>query len=159
MIEYIKGDVTLADEFVILQGCNAQGKMNSGVAKAIRDKWPEVFAQYDFTATTLGLALGDIHPCFVYHVDRFNRERFPTKVIINGITQQYYGRDPNVVYVDYNAIRYVLHYTKELLVKMGQTSIAMPKIGAGLGNGDWNRIETIIDQIMPDIWVKIYVPE
>ena len=25
---------------------NCQGKMNSGVAKIIRDKWPEVYTQY-----------------------------------------------------------------------------------------------------------------
>lgn len=160
MIEYIKGDVTLAPEFVILQGCNAQGKMNSGVAKAIRDKWPEVFAQYAFEADTQGLVLGEIYPCFVrgYNQDGWSAWHAPDKVIINGITQRYYGRDPNVVYVDYDAIAMVLFHTKNLLEKMRQPYLAMPKLGSGLGGGSWERIESIINRALPDYWVKVYVP-
>lgn len=159
MIEYIKGDVTLAPEFVILQGCNAQGKMNSGVAKAIRAKWPEVFYQYSMEHEAFGLALGDIHPCFVRHRETTFNNQYITKVIVNAITQRFYGRDPNVVYVDYGAIDLALMETVDLLDHLSQTTIAMPKIGAGLGNGDWDRIEGLIKKRMPDIWVKIYVPE
>lgn len=159
MIEYIKGDVTLAPEFVILQGCNAQGKMNSGVAKAIRDKWPEVFYQYSMEHDMNGLRLGDIYPCFVRTRQPYIQSEYVDKVIVNGITQKYYGRDVNVVYVDYSAIRSVLYETKDLLETMNQTKIAMPKIGAGLGNGDWSKIEAMIEEVLPDFWVKIYVPE
>lgn len=159
MIEYIKGDVTEAEEFVILQGCNAQGAMNSGVAKAIRDKWPEVFAQYRFEYETRGLWVGDIHPCFVRNRRLDCRLEYVEKVIINGITQRYYGTDPNVVYVDYIAIECVLRDTRELLENMNQHTFATVKIGAGLGNGDWNKIEALIDKVFPDFWVKIYVPE
>lgn len=159
MIEYIKGDVTEAKEFVILQGCNAQGKMQSGVAKAIRDKWPEVFAQYSFEHETRGLALGDIHPCFVRSRANDMKLEYVEKVIINGITQRYYGRDPNVVYVSYPAIHTVLNETKDLMQLMNQDTLATVKIGAGLGNGDWNKIENLIKDVFHDMWVKIYVPE
>lgn len=155
MIEYIKGDVTLAREFVILQGCNAQGKMNSGVAKAIRDKWPEVFTDYSNEHHLYGLALGGIYPCFVYQCKPFDVQ----KIIVNGITQQYYGRDPNVVYVDYGAIECVFRQTKILLEKMKLDTFATVKIGSGLGNGSWERIEGLINKVFPDYWVKIYVPE
>lgn len=159
MIEYIKGDVTLAPEFVILQGCNAQGKMNSGVAKAIRDKWPEVFYYYSMEHEMSGLVLGLIYPAFVYSRDDYGYMDYPHKVIINGITQQYYGREPNRVYVDYDCMFNVFLETKRLMERLNQTTLATVKIGAGLGGGDWDKIEAMIKEVFTDMWVKIYVPE
>lgn len=152
---YIKGDVTEAEEKVILQGCNAQGKMNSGVAKAIRDRWPNVFYDYSAEHEVNGLALGAIYPVLVR--DRINCIR---KIVINGITQEFYGREPGRVYVDYWAISQVLFRTASFLHDFGISDVAMPKIGAGLGGGDWDRISRIIqtDVVGRGINVWVYVP-
>ena len=38
-------------------------------------------------------------------------------------------------------------------------TIVFPKIGAGLGNGDWNKIEKIIDKTVGDKYeTYLYVP-
>lgn len=153
MIDYIKGDVTKAPEKIILQGCNAQGKMNSGVAKAIRNKWPEVFAAYNFEADTNGLVLGEIYPVFTFPT-KLSEKR---KIIVNGITQRFYGRDPKTRYVDYEAIQTVCNATRIMMDDYMISTIAMPKIGAGLGNGDWKIIEDIINQELKWVSVKVYV--
>ena len=46
MISYIKGDITKSDCNYICHQVNCQGKMNSGVAKTIRTKWPRVYEEY-----------------------------------------------------------------------------------------------------------------
>ena len=46
MVHYVKGDVTKSDCDIICHQVNCQGVMNSGVAKAIREKWPEVYDNY-----------------------------------------------------------------------------------------------------------------
>ena len=46
MIHYVQGDITKSDCDIICHQVNCQGVMNSGVAKAIREKWPEVYDNY-----------------------------------------------------------------------------------------------------------------
>ena len=47
MINVIKGNLLDSDCDYICHQVNCMGKMNSGVAKAIREKWPVVFKQYE----------------------------------------------------------------------------------------------------------------
>lgn len=148
MITYKTGDVTLALEPVILHGCNAKGKMNSGVAKAIRERWPEVFTAYEKAHNQWGLVTGS--NIYVKTTDG--------KLVVNAITQSNYGRDPNVVYVDYDAIQLCLEDARTALDTFNHRSIAMPMIGAGLGNGDWSRISLIIEEELKGIDVAVYVP-
>ena len=46
MIEYKNGDLLNVTEGIILHGCNGQGVMGAGVAKAIKMKYPEAFTAY-----------------------------------------------------------------------------------------------------------------
>ena len=46
MIHYIHDDITKSQCDIICHQVNCQGVMNSGVAKAIREKWPEVYESY-----------------------------------------------------------------------------------------------------------------
>jgi O-acetyl-ADP-ribose deacetylase (regulator of RNase III) len=133
MISYITGDLLDANQQVIIQGCNAQGVMGSGVAKSIRSKWPNVYEIYNLRYKTFGLELGDIIP--VATVDGH--------IIVNCITQEFYGRDP-IQYVSYDAIATCLEKINNRVLDWGVSEVAMPKVGAGLGGGSWDIIEQII---------------
>lgn len=148
MLVYKKGDLLNANEDVIAHGCNAQGVMGSGVAKAIRDKWPSVYDAYKETYKTKGLHLGDIIMC-----------QAGDKLVANCITQEHYGRDGKV-YVDYDAISKCMEHLLKHCDEQGIESIAIPKIGAGLGGGDWLLIEGMIKEIQEQInTVKVVVYE
>ena len=54
MIRVVKGNLLDATEIVIAHQVNCQKKMNSGVAKAIREKYPEAFEKYLETDPQLG---------------------------------------------------------------------------------------------------------
>lgn len=129
-IEYIKGDLIASSESVIAHGCNAQGVMKSGIAKAIRAQYPQAYKDYKLTEKVLGdLDLGS-----VIYTHTGNR------VILNIITQQYYGRD-NIRYVSYDAIANAIENINTRLYKR----VAFPLIGAGLANGNWKVISSIIE--------------
>jgi len=144
-IEYIKGDLLQTEVRHLIHGCNARGAMGSGVAKAIRDKYPQAYQDYSDTYDNYGLDLGSI----VVSVQDDG------KVIHNAITQKDYGRDPSRVYVSYWAIAEVFRKINQWGIK----EIAMPKIGSGLANGDWNVIEAIIENTMIDTKPFVYVLE
>lgn len=142
-IEYVKGSVVDATESIIAQGCNAQGVMGSGVAKAIREKWPEVFPRYRvFIAEIRASGRNPLGCTNFANVDPYGDD----KMIVNMITQEFYGRDGKQ-YVDYDAVRKCMNLLNRR-VGMFSTSphrVAMPKIGAGLGGGDWEIISLIIE--------------
>lgn len=132
-IIYKIGNLLNATEKAILHGVNCQGVMRSGVAKDIREKWPHAFEIYELKHKTFGLKLGTIIP--VVTTDG--------KIIINCITQEFYGRDGKR-YVDYDAVEKCFTEINKQVLDWGITEIAMPRLGAGLGGGDWNIIENII---------------
>ncbi len=131
-IEYVVGDLLASRESVIAHGCNAQGVMASGIAKAIREAYPTVYSDYRGTYEAQGKKL---------HLGQIVSTRTLERTILNIISQEYYGRNPNVIYVSYDAIEKAILRINE----MGYVRVAFPKIGAGLANGNWETISQIIE--------------
>lgn len=122
----------------IVHGCNAQGVMGSGVAKAIRDKWPDVYRQYRDIYEEQGLRLGETFPVTVT----------PSLCVWNSITQNLYGRTGGR-FVSYDAIEVSFCNINQYLLENQDTlprEIHIPMIGAGLGGGNWEIIREIIEQ-------------
>lgn len=143
-MKYINGNLLDATSGIIVHGCNAQGVMGSGVAKAVKDKYPEAYQKY-YAEYLHGL----LTPGWI---SVYNPSRYLT--IVSGITQEYYGRDKNVVYVDYDSLAEVFRKVKSIWPGV---PVHIPKIGAGLANGDWEIISRIIDTIYPDDSVTCYI--
>lgn len=146
-IKYKKGNLIHAQEKFILHGCNAQGRMGSGVAKAIRDRWPEVFKPYkeycDSDSTHRGAnILGTILP-----VD------CEDKVVLNAISQQFYGYTGDK-FVSYDAVHNIM---RELNYRLpANTAVAMPRIGSTLGGGSWPIVSIIIEDTLDTIQPIVY---
>ncbi|MCC6522414.1 MAG: macro domain-containing protein [Polyangiaceae bacterium] len=133
----VNGDLlklALAGEFdVIVHGANCQGTMGAGIAKAIRESFPEAFDADLATPKGDRSKLGTIS---VASVTRGSR-RFS---VVNAYTQfDYRGRG---VRVDYDAVRHAFAAIKQ---QFSGRRIGYPKIGAGLARGDWKILAQILD--------------
>ena len=133
MITYVNGDLLGATQKVIVHGCNNRGVMGSGVAAQIRARWPNVYEVYALKHRVFGLEMGDVIP--VATIDG--------KVVVNAVTQDGFGRDGRR-YVDYGAIENCFRTINDRVHGWEVNEIAMPRIGAGLGGGEWSVIEEII---------------
>lgn len=153
MIEYVKGDLFAESHPMIVHGCNAQGVMGSGVAKIIKEKFPVAFSEYNKYCLSFDsidvLGTNNIVEC-------------GSTIIVNAITQRYYGKAENTRYVSYDAIDECLgdlanyiKYTEHGKLRTVQY-MAMPKIGSGLGQGHWPTIESIINHRLENVKVRVY---
>lgn len=133
-ISYIKGDLFKTEHKVIAHGCNALGVMGSGVAKIIKEQYTGAFEEYHKKYKTDGLHLGEV----VF-------AEYNNKLIANCITQSRFGRD-GTQFVDYAAIERCIKVLNENMETHSFDTVAMPKIGAGLGGGNWDLIAEIIEK-------------
>lgn len=136
MILYVTGDLIqlVKDEKfdVIVHGCNCFCTMGSGVAAAIRKAFPAAYTVDSFTPYGEETKLGTISVADTGKV-----------IVVNAYTQYSFGGA--VRNFDYGAFQVCL---QEIARRFGHLRIGMPKIGAGLGGGDWNKIKNIIHNVM-----------
>jgi len=118
--------------------------MESGVAKGVKDLWPEA-AEVD--ANTLR---GDAFKLGTYTKAIISEDL----TVVNAYTQYYYGRKPGVLYVDYDEVKRVMALINKDFPE--PAIIGMPKIGAGLAQGDWKKIEEILNSVFKDREILVY---
>lgn len=139
MIIEQKGDLLSVERGIIVHGCNAKGRMGSGVAKEVRNRIPAAYNAYMDAYKERKLKLGmAVVVCLT-----------DGRYVINGITQEGYGRNKLIVYTDYDAVRAVFHTVNRLATQTG-LPVHFPLIGCGYGNGDWDTVSAIIENECPD---------
>ena len=118
----------------ILHGCNSRGVMGSGFALQVKQMYPKVYEVYQAYCKQNDpkYLLGSV--CSVVDGDI---------VFLNCITQDLYGYSKEK-FVSYDAVDMCMTKIAECLPDDPNLKMAMPKIGAGLGGGNWEVIEAIV---------------
>ena len=145
MIKYIKGDLIRDAEKhfdVIGHGCNCFNNMGAGIARDVRQKYPgayriDVETQYgakEKLGTYTSWSNDDI-------------------TVLNLYTQYKYGNRER--HADYDAIRSCMRHIKN---DFSGNKIGLPLIGAGLAQGDWGKISSIMEEELEgeDVTVVIW---
>ena len=134
----VEGDlIKLAQEGefdVIIHGCNCFCAMGAGIAKGIKQAFPEAYQADLATPKGLQSKLGTISTAKL-------KVKGKQLVIVNAYTQYHWKGSGNKA--DYQAIRNVFKVIKH---HFSGLTIGYPLIGAGLAGGDWELISSIIDQ-------------
>lgn len=150
MIEVRNGDILESGADIIVHQVNCMGAFGAGVAGQIRKKWPDVYEEYkkacdnhyDWPVALLGSAQ------FV--------SASPFTIVANCFGQLTYGRK-NERYTDYMALSESLQTVRDYATPDCQT-IAIPYgIGCGLGGGNWNIVERIIEKTFEDYKGKVVI--
>ena len=159
MLKYKVGDICEAlrtgEVDAIGHQANCFNTMNSGVAKAIRAAFPDAYVADCETEK------GDISKFGDSTVGMYIREDGETALIYNLYGQYNYGYDAKG-YTNYVKLREALVSMRDDLrtaVDYGAhfSKVGFPKIGAGLGGGDWLIISNIIEEVFGEEFdVTIY---
>jgi O-acetyl-ADP-ribose deacetylase (regulator of RNase III) len=137
VIKIIKGDITkLAKDYdIVVHGCNCQNTMGSGVAKAIRDKWPEAY-----TADTVFSHQYINRPYL--KLGQYSEAPVPGLLIVNAYTQYDY-LPRGVDHFEYASFAVIL---QKLAHFYPNKDFLFPQIGAGLAGGHWPQILAMLEQ-------------
>lgn len=136
MITVIEKDIATVNRGVIAHGVNCRGVMGSGVAAALKGKWPKIYTSFkQLTPGPEQLGMCDIitiEPLELY--------------VANCYTQVNFGRDGKR-YAEPSAIGEALTVASFFALATS-LDLYLPQIGAGLGGLDWDAdVYPIIDRI------------
>lgn len=155
MIRTIYGDITNAREDIIVHQVNAIGVMGGGVARSIRDKYPEVFTPYK---EYIGKAIeeGKTPEDLLGNVLYVNTN--DGKVIANVFGQAFIREGPSdkEVYTQYDALALGLRKVLDYAVSTNKTVAAPYLIGAGMANGSWSKIGPMLTEIFDKHGLTLY---
>lgn len=145
MIKIIDGDILQASEDIICHQVNCMGVMGGGIAKQIKNKYPNVFDMYrKFFVNNKFTALGK---CQIVKAE-------DDKYIANLFGQYNYGT--NKQQTDYKALEEAL-FSLKVNAKDNNLSVAIPyNIGCGLAGGSWEVVYKIIEEVFQDYDVTLY---
>lgn len=130
-IEYKVGDLLEAEEIAIAHGANCQGVMGAGVARLVRRKYPSVFYTYAEACLAGSFRVGSAQPVWVNDQDR---------LVYNLGTQRAPGPDATSwgIFLSFANMG-------EDLIKQNLYTVAICRIGAGIGGLHWET------QVVPAI--------
>ena len=161
MVKFYEGNILDSGADLICHQVNCQGKMNSGVAKAIRQKWPEVYTAYRSVAKDLSSEefcdedlswthmLGHIQNVYIGTVNGKD------KGIVNMFAQYTYGYDGRR-YTSYDAFWSCLGEIKKYMTP-GQRIAFPARIGCVRGGANWRVILAMIEEVLgEDFEVEIW---
>lgn len=162
MIKIIDGDLFSTDAKFIVHQVNCLGKMASGVALQVRNKYPHVYREYLKVVSKDMLGEIQIVPCNPQYIGYDSGSIFvPTneQYICNIFSQEKYGYDGK----QYTSEEALKKCFEKLKIKTAEKNnnfnakIAMPyKIGCCRGGADWNRVYKLIQEIFLNKDVEIY---
>lgn len=147
----IDGDlITLAKEGkfdVIAHGCNCHSTMGAGIAPQMA----KAFSCDRFEMERLGITISKLGNIDYQHFLIEEKEL----AVVNAYTQYNYGRnhtDGDAKPLSYEALTLCM---KKINLIFSGKHIGLPKIGAGLAGGDWDKIKAIIQRELRDCQVTI----
>ena len=152
MVHNVIGNLLDSNCDYICHQVNCQGVMGSGIAKQIRERWPDVFVSYYTYCSRYdrdpNLLLGNIWGVQV-------TTNYVNRWVVNMFAQGSYGYDGSR-FTSYDAFAKCLEAMRDRLPK--DKTIGFPKnIGCGLGGGNWKVIAALIEEILgKDYEVYIY---
>ena len=143
MVREEVGNLVTGKYPVFCHQVNCKGAMGAGVAKQIRNNYPEVYREYKFLCSNGNASLGIIQPV----------KTSDNRICVNLFSQYSYGHDG--MYTNYDAFKKCLDGLRSWMCTAAMSArmmteknpvVALPKfIGCGYGGGSWDVMLSIIE--------------
>ena len=150
MLKHAKGNlIDMAEQglfSMIVHGCNCLNTMGSGIARELRERYPEVYEADTIATKTWQNPVAKLGN-FSYTVAGGKIDKHPF-VVINAYTQVNF-EPRNIDHFEYESFSLILR--KLLAISSEGSNVGFPYIGMGLAGGDSTRIIPMIEDFAKKI--------
>lgn len=151
-LQIIKGDLLDFPNGIntIAHSCNTKNVMGGGIAKSIKERYPEAYQADCKAHEESEVALGYFSFC------KLNSE--PKKRIINLYTQQEFGEGRHVNYESFYASIDYLYKAINSSPDVSKYVLGLPfGISCGLAGGNWNIIYCMLNEVFKNAKFKTFI--
>jgi O-acetyl-ADP-ribose deacetylase (regulator of RNase III) len=155
MIREVEGDILLSQAQVIAHGIATHDPFDSGLALALRERFPSMVRDYRHAMHAKEPKTGQIWAWSGVNEDG------STRGIVNLLTQGMQGQDKAARPVKAR-LEDVSHALRELARRVreqGIQSLALPRLATGVGGLDWTDVKPLIQQHLGGLGVPVLVYE
>lgn len=146
MIHYKQGNLFDDDAEAFVNAVNIVGVMGAGIARQFKQRYPEMFEQYEVDCEAGKVQLGKMHV--------FERAEENPRYVINFPTLRHW-KDLSKL----SDIKDGLDDLVEVVQQHQIQSIAIPPLGCGVGGLKWDDVRKLIEQAFTDIDVHVHLYE
>jgi O-acetyl-ADP-ribose deacetylase (regulator of RNase III) len=148
MIKDVSGDILLSGAHAIAHGVAPNDHFNSGLALAMRERWPALSKDFRHYCQTNHPKAGSV----------FTWMGADGKYVVNLMTQEAaYGHGEKPGKASTEAVGHALRELAKLAKKEKLRSIALPRLATGVGGLDWAQVKPLIERHLGELGVPVYV--
>jgi O-acetyl-ADP-ribose deacetylase (regulator of RNase III) len=142
MLTYLQGDIFQSSAKVLVNPVNTAGVMGKGLALEFKKRYTAMFQEYRTLCENGQFQVGDL---WLY--------KSPDKWILNFPTKRHWRDKSRLEDIETGLQRFVAIYQQEAI-----TTIAFPKLGAGLGGLDWeSQVRPLMEGYLAPLPIEISI--
>lgn len=153
MIKEVTGDILLSKADLLAHGISAHDHFESGLALALRERWPALVKDYRHDTHSRGISTGEMWAWVGV------QENGGARRIANLITQNTFGQGPTAKAdkASIENVRAALQSLAKFIGQEGITSVALPRLATGVGGLEWEDVKPLITQYLGDLNIPVIV--
>ena len=155
MIREVEGDILLSDAQVIAHGIATNDPFDSGLALALRERFPSMVRDYRHAMHAKEPKVGEI-----WAWGGVNEEG-STRGIVNLLTQgmQSQAKSARPMKARLEDVNHALRELARLVQAEGIQSVALPRLATGVGALAWDDVKPLIQQHLGGLGIPVIVYE
>jgi O-acetyl-ADP-ribose deacetylase (regulator of RNase III) len=124
-------DILTSPAQTLILPCNTVGALGAGLAKKFKEKWPEIEWPYKYQCQTFQLESNGL---YCYRL----KTKLPKQILFFP-TKKHWKHPSKLHYIEKGLLKLVKDYER-----YGITSLAVPMLGCGLGQLEWEDVYPMI---------------
>ncbi len=155
MIREVEGDILLSRAQVIAHGIAPHDHFDTGLALALRERWPSMVRDYRHDTHSHPLKPGALWMWRGVDADG------STRGIVNLLTQDMLHDGPNAKPGKANIenLNHCLKALAKLVADEGITSLALPRLATGVGGMEWSEVKPMVERHLGELKIPVLVYE
>lgn len=148
MIRDVEGDILLTKAQVVAHGVAPGDHFDSGLALALRERWPAMAKDFRHYCQTANPAPGDIW----FWAGPIG------PAIVNLMVQEpahRHGDKPGKATLE--NVHHALKTLAKLMVKENIQSLALPRLATGVGGLDWGDVKLLVEKHLGGLGIPVFV--
>ena len=150
MIKEVSGDILLSKANAIAHGAAPGDHFDAGLALGLRELWPALAKDFRHYCHTTHPKAGQ-----AWLWSAANGTRIVTLLTQDGTPGEQGAGRPGRAHVEH--VNHALRALHALTEKEGFTSLAIPRLGTGVGGLDWADVKPLVVQHLGALAIPVYV--